>query len=111
MGGGGLREAGEEASSVGSDVSLSGSEPSERQRNRGEDGSASAARMPPFLPVEWDAVLRQSKAEGKFIVVYLHSAMHDDSAHSVRMCFATPQLSDICARRSREAGFHAGGQM
>jgi FAS-associated factor 2 len=41
------------------------------------------ADLPPFLPTKWDDVLRTSKTDGKFVLVYLHSNYHQ---HSQMFC-------------------------
>ena len=35
--------------------------------------------IPPFSPFKWDDVLRSSQRDGKFVIIYLHSSMHDDT--------------------------------
>jgi FAS-associated factor 2 len=35
--------------------------------------------IPPFSPFKWADVLRSSQRDGKFVVIYLHSSMHDDT--------------------------------
>lgn len=42
-----------------------------------EDADATA--YPPFSPTKWDDVLRASKRDGKFVLIYLHSSLHDDT--------------------------------
>jgi FAS-associated factor 2 len=37
------------------------------------------SERPPFSPDKWDDVLKASKRDGKFVFIYLHSTMHDDT--------------------------------
>ena len=65
--------------------------------------------MPPFLPVAWETVLRQSKTEGKFIVVYLHSAAHADARAFCEGVLCHPTVVRYLREEERGGGLSCWG--